>query len=77
MRKLAVVCVFGMALGMIGLVGCESQEGAFERGGERIDRGIDNARDSIDDARDRAGDAMERDSRDDHQDGGAGTFRGR
>jgi hypothetical protein len=55
----AAACAFMLALGVAGMTACDTQEGAFEQGGERIDRGIDDARDSLNDAGERAGESMD------------------
>lgn len=58
-RARATVCAFVVAIAAAGLAACDGGDGAFEQSGERIDRGLDNARDSMDDARDRTGDAVD------------------
>lgn len=55
----ALAGIFVFALAALGLAACDTQEGTFEQGGEKMDRGIDNARDSMDDAGDRAGEAID------------------
>ncbi|MDX9740201.1 MAG: hypothetical protein RBT81_03335 [Gammaproteobacteria bacterium] len=55
----AIACVFTLAIGTAGLTACDTQDGAFEQSGERIDRGIDNTRDSLNDAGERAGESID------------------
>jgi hypothetical protein len=47
------------ALAAAGLIACDAQEGTFEQSGERMDRGIDEARDRVDEAGERAGEALD------------------
>lgn len=54
MALLGIVVFLGMAP-----AACDTQEGAFEEGGENVDRAIDRTGDSMDRAGDRADDAVE------------------
>lgn len=68
-RKPAAMIGIVALLGL-GIAACDTQEGAFERGGENVDRAIDdtgdamedagrNVRDSMDDAGDRMDNATD------------------
>lgn len=78
----ATVYAFVLTIAAAGLTACDGGDGAFEQSGERIDRGLDNARDSMEDAGDRAGDAVDeagdrlRDFGDGNQGSGAGDGTG-
>jgi hypothetical protein len=56
--KLALPCLLTVFLGGV-LVGCDNNDGPFEKAGEKVDQSMDRAGDRIDEAGDKLKDAGE------------------
>ncbi len=51
--------IAGIAVSVLALAGCDSNDGPMEEAGEKLDRSYEDARDAVEDASDEAADMVE------------------